>query len=113
MKSINNILFPMITVLAIILFTDLDKIVYGVLLAVFLLFTGAIIGALATIYPIARNHGTYLYVENKKLTRGSFIHPHLGLYDASGQEIKPGNILMMMDDGKLLILSKGSNTKNE
>ena len=81
----------------------MDKTTLIILVGVFAL--GVLAGVIRMIFPLVRHPYLHMYWSNRKLITESMLIPQKGLRDMNGNEIKPGDIVMMLDNGYLLKIS--------
>lgn len=81
----------------------MDKTTIIIIAVVFAL--GMLAGATRIIFPLARHPHLHMYWSNQKLITESMLIPQKGLRDMNGNKIKPGDIIMMLDNGYLLKIS--------
>jgi hypothetical protein len=74
---------------------------------------GAFLGMIGLLYPLARNPHLHMYWDGKRFVRDSRLIPLTGLRDMNGNEIKPGNLVLMLSNGYLLLISKDVHTTKE
>ncbi len=95
--------------------TGITALQYGsVLLAALMLFLlGITIGYLVVLYPLARHSHLHMYVSKGRVIRESMLIPQRGLRDMTGKQIQPGDIVMMLENGYLLSISKQPSPLNK
>jgi hypothetical protein len=81
----------------------------GVMIAVAVIFSfllGAFLMTWFLIRPLVRHPYIHMYWNGKNLVRDSMLRPLTGTRDMNGNLIEPGNLVMMLESGHLLLISK-------
>jgi hypothetical protein len=81
----------------------------GIMIAVAVIFAfllGAFLMTWFLIRPLVRHPYIHMYWDGKHLVRDSMLRPLTGTRDMNGKLIEPGNLVMMLESGHLLLISK-------
>jgi len=86
--------------------------IFIALIAIILIFlSGALFGVFGLMYPLMRHPHLHMYYKDGELVKESMLIPLKGLRDMNGNEIKTGDLVMMLANGNLLIINRGKPLK--